>query len=104
MPSQNRSPFEPLLSPREWRVLFYVAEGKRNGGVGCILGTSERTVEKHVSYTFKKLGVETRGAAGEWWHRQHYERDKERPGWEMEQTSQRDLGRLGYNRFASISL
>jgi DNA-binding CsgD family transcriptional regulator/PAS domain-containing protein len=51
------------LSPREFEVLGWVARGKSNGDVATILGTSPRTVQKHLEHIFKKLGVETRTAA-----------------------------------------
>jgi DNA-binding CsgD family transcriptional regulator len=56
------------LSLREGEVLEWVASGKRNGEIGSILNLSPRTVEKHVQHIMEKLGVETRTAAGNWWH------------------------------------
>jgi DNA-binding CsgD family transcriptional regulator len=58
------------LSLRQAQVLQWIADGKRNGEIGDILGLSERTVEKHVEKIFKALHVETRGAAGRGWHEQ----------------------------------
>jgi DNA-binding CsgD family transcriptional regulator len=37
--------------------------GKTNRDIGAILGTSPRTVNKHLEHVFSKLGVETRTAA-----------------------------------------
>ena len=37
--------------------------GKTNRDIGDILGTSPRTVNKHLEHVFHKLGVETRTAA-----------------------------------------
>jgi FixJ family two-component response regulator len=47
-----------------------MAAGKRNSEIATILKLSERTVEKHAQKLFEKLGVETRGAAGNWWQEQ----------------------------------
>jgi DNA-binding CsgD family transcriptional regulator len=51
------------LSRRETEVLQWVAQGKTNTEIGCILGLSRRTVQKHLEHIFEKLGVETRTAA-----------------------------------------
>ncbi len=51
------------LTPREAEVLFWVIKGKTNKDIGEILGTSPRTVNKHLEHVFEKLGVETRTAA-----------------------------------------
>src|SRR5574337_1303617 len=51
------------LTRREAEVLQWVARGKTNAEIGCILGLSPRTVQKHLEHVFKKLGVETRLAA-----------------------------------------
>jgi DNA-binding CsgD family transcriptional regulator len=51
------------LTPRERDVLDWVAAGKTNREVAEILGTSPRTVQKHLEHVFTKLGVETRTAA-----------------------------------------
>lgn len=51
------------LTVREGEVMFWVAEGKTNAEIGAILGSSPRTVERHVASIFKKLGVENRVAA-----------------------------------------
>jgi DNA-binding response OmpR family regulator len=51
------------LTPREAEVLFWVIKGKTNRDIGDILGTSPRTVNKHLEHVFEKLGVETRTAA-----------------------------------------
>jgi ATP/maltotriose-dependent transcriptional regulator MalT len=54
---------EALLTPRELEVLRLVAAGHTNRDIGTTLGISERTVERHVSNFFDKLGVSTRAAA-----------------------------------------
>jgi DNA-binding CsgD family transcriptional regulator len=51
------------LTKRQAEILSYIAMGKTNGEIGIILGTSRRTVEKHVEQVFDRLGVETRTAA-----------------------------------------
>ena len=51
------------LTQREAEVLFWVTKGKTNKDIGDILGTSPRTVNKHLEHVFEKLGVETRTAA-----------------------------------------
>ncbi|VWX63009.1 Two component transcriptional regulator, LuxR family [Burkholderiales bacterium 8X] len=54
---------EAALTPRETEVLSWLAKGKTNRDIGEILGTSPRTVNKHLEHIFEKLGVETRSAA-----------------------------------------
>jgi DNA-binding CsgD family transcriptional regulator len=51
------------LSPRELEVLRHVAGGKTNKRIATELVLSERTVERHVSNIFAKLGVSSRAAA-----------------------------------------
>ncbi|NML18436.1 response regulator transcription factor [Azohydromonas caseinilytica] len=51
------------LTARESQVLYWVLQGKTNRDIGDILGTSPRTVTKHLEHVFDKLGVETRTAA-----------------------------------------
>ncbi|MEW6676762.1 MAG: response regulator transcription factor [Pseudomonadota bacterium] len=51
------------LTSREAEVLYWVSKGKTNKDIGEILGTSPRTVNKHLEHVFEKLGVETRTAA-----------------------------------------
>jgi DNA-binding CsgD family transcriptional regulator len=51
------------LTKREAEVLLWICQGKRNCEIAAILGTSERTVGKHVEGILRKLGVETRTAA-----------------------------------------
>jgi DNA-binding CsgD family transcriptional regulator len=51
------------LPAREAEVLYWVTKGKINKDIGDILGTSPRTVNKHLEHVFEKLGVETRTAA-----------------------------------------
>jgi DNA-binding response OmpR family regulator/DNA-binding CsgD family transcriptional regulator len=51
------------LTIRESEVLYWVTKGKTSRDIGDILGTSPRTVNKHLEHVFVKLGVETRTAA-----------------------------------------
>jgi len=51
------------LTNREAEVLQWIAQGKTNNDIASILGTSPRTVQKHVERLFQKLNVETRIAA-----------------------------------------
>jgi DNA-binding CsgD family transcriptional regulator len=51
------------LTAREAEVLYWVVKGKTNRDIGDILGTSPKTVTKHLEHVFEKLGVETRTAA-----------------------------------------
>lgn len=51
------------LTQREAEVLYWVVKGKTSPDIGEILGTSPRTVNKHLEHVFEKLGVETRTAA-----------------------------------------
>ncbi|NDY89642.1 response regulator transcription factor [Ideonella livida] len=53
----------PVLTAREAEVLHWVIQGKTNRDIGDILGTSPRTVHKHLEHVFEKLGVTSRTAA-----------------------------------------
>jgi DNA-binding CsgD family transcriptional regulator len=57
------------LTPRELQVLRLVAEGRTNRDVASELGISEKTVARHVSNIFVKLGLSTRAAAAAFAHR-----------------------------------
>jgi DNA-binding CsgD family transcriptional regulator/tetratricopeptide (TPR) repeat protein len=52
-----------LLTAREVQVLRLVARGSTNRSIGVELGLSERTIDRHVSNIFAKLGVSSRAAA-----------------------------------------
>jgi len=54
---------EGPLSAREIEVLKLVAAGKTNHAIATELFVSERTVHRHVSNIFDKLGVHSRTAA-----------------------------------------
>lgn len=51
------------LSAREMQVLRLVAAGRTNRQIAAELVISERTVERHLSNMFNKLGVSSRAAA-----------------------------------------
>jgi DNA-binding CsgD family transcriptional regulator len=51
------------LTSRELEVLRLVAAGNSNRGIASTLVISERTVDRHVSNIFAKLGVSSRAAA-----------------------------------------
>jgi DNA-binding NarL/FixJ family response regulator len=54
---------DELLSPRELEVLRLLATGATNKAIAEKLVVSERTVDRHVSNIFAKLGVSSRAAA-----------------------------------------
>ena len=51
------------LTPREREILQWVGAGKTDRQVAEILGSSHRTVQKHLEHIYVKLGVENRTAA-----------------------------------------
>jgi DNA-binding NarL/FixJ family response regulator len=51
------------LTTREAEVLRLVALGGSNRDIAARLGVSDRTVQKHLERTFRKLGVSSRSAA-----------------------------------------
>ena len=51
------------LTPRELQVLRLVSAGRTNKAIADELVLSERTVDRHVSNIFTKLGVSSRAAA-----------------------------------------
>jgi DNA-binding CsgD family transcriptional regulator len=57
------------LTDREVEVLGLVATGRTNRAVADALGISVKTVARHVSNIFGKLGVSTRAAATAYAHR-----------------------------------
>ena len=57
------SPMPGGLSPRESEVLALVAEGKTNRAIARELFISEKTVARHVSNIFAKLGLSSRAEA-----------------------------------------
>ena len=51
------------LTPREIDVVRLVAEGKTNRTIAGELYVSEKTVDRHLSNVFTKLGISSRAAA-----------------------------------------
>lgn len=61
--STSASPNGGELTDREIQVLRLIATGKTNRAIAASLGISEKTVARHVSNLFVKLGLSTRAAA-----------------------------------------
>ena len=59
------------LSEREAQVLRLVASGKTNRAIADELFISEKTVARHVSNIFNKLGVSSRAGATAWAYQRH---------------------------------
>jgi DNA-binding NarL/FixJ family response regulator len=53
----------PRLTARQKEVLALVTEGLTDKAIARRLGTSVRTVQKHLEHAFRRLGVSTRTAA-----------------------------------------
>jgi DNA-binding CsgD family transcriptional regulator/pimeloyl-ACP methyl ester carboxylesterase len=51
------------LTPREIDVLRLIAQGRTSGEISRELGLSVRTVGRHITHIYEKLGVETRAEA-----------------------------------------
>jgi DNA-binding CsgD family transcriptional regulator len=62
----RKQPPRQLLSEREAQVLCLLARGETNHGVATELVISERTVERHLSNVYTKLGVRGRAEAAAW--------------------------------------
>jgi DNA-binding NarL/FixJ family response regulator len=65
------------LTEREAEVLCLVASGRTNREIAVALHLSERTVARHLSNIFTKIGVTSRTAAAAF----AYEHDLAEPGW-----------------------
>jgi DNA-binding CsgD family transcriptional regulator len=59
----DRSPAEQMVTEREVEVLREVAAGRTNREIAARLVISEKTVERHLSNIFTKLGVANRAGA-----------------------------------------
>ena len=59
------------LTAREVQVLRLLAAGKTNRAIAKELGLSEKTVARHVSNTFTKIGVPSRAAATAYAYENH---------------------------------
>ena len=60
---QNTDTLTHGLTVRELQVLRLLATGKTNHAIAADLSLAEKTVERHVSNIFTKLGVPSRAAA-----------------------------------------
>ena len=58
------------LTGREAEVLRWVAAGMSNKAIAVELGLSDKTVDRHMSNIFAKIGVRSRAAATSFAHRQ----------------------------------
>ena len=69
----NRGTRQPAgsLSERETQVLCLLAAGKTNREIAAELFISGKTVARHVSNIFDKLGVSTRTSAAAWAYQRH---------------------------------
>lgn len=59
------------LTPRELEVLALVATGRTNRGIAEALFISEKTVARHLSNVFRKLGLSSRAAATAYAYEHH---------------------------------
>lgn len=59
----SAEPSRDVLSPRQLEILRHIAEGKTNKVIAADLFLSEKTVDRHVTNIFNKLGVSSRAAA-----------------------------------------
>ena len=59
----SKQPTPGGLTPRELEVLVLVASGSTNKAIAAELVISEKTVARHLSNIFVKLGVSSRAAA-----------------------------------------
>jgi ATP/maltotriose-dependent transcriptional regulator MalT len=50
----------PALTAAEWRVCRQAAEGQTNRAVAAALFVTEKTVERHLSSSYQKLGIRSR--------------------------------------------
>ncbi|HKE74282.1 MAG TPA: LuxR C-terminal-related transcriptional regulator [Acidimicrobiales bacterium] len=66
----GRSPDAGPLTPREVEVLRLVARGRTNREAAAEMFISEKTVARHLSNVFAKLGVRSRAAATAWAYEQ----------------------------------
>ncbi len=62
-PDRDARPDSHGLTGRELEVLRLVAAGRTNKAIAAALVVSERTIDRHVSNIFAKLGVGSRAAA-----------------------------------------
>ncbi len=68
---QRQRPAPGGLTAREVQILTLVATGSTNRAIAAALTISEKTVARHVSNIFGKLGVSSRSAATAYAYREH---------------------------------
>ena len=61
--SQKDGSAKTILTEREVQVVRLIASGKTNRAIAVKLGISEKTVARHISNIFTKLGISSRSAA-----------------------------------------
>jgi DNA-binding CsgD family transcriptional regulator len=62
-PGPAASPDNPMLTPRQARILQLVADGQSDRGIARTLGISTRTVQAHLQHTYRTLDVTSRTEA-----------------------------------------
>jgi DNA-binding CsgD family transcriptional regulator len=62
-PGAAGSAVNPLLTPRQARILQLVADGQSDRGIARTLGISPRTVQAHLQRTYRALDVTSRTEA-----------------------------------------
>ncbi|HXJ86852.1 MAG TPA: LuxR C-terminal-related transcriptional regulator [Candidatus Binatia bacterium] len=60
---KNAGSTQSILTAREVQVVRLIASGKTNRAIAVKLGISEKTVARHISNIFNKLGISSRSAA-----------------------------------------
>ena len=60
---EDAAPSANNLTPRETEILLHAARGLNNLQIAQSLYLSERTVKRHLSNVYKKIGVHSRSAA-----------------------------------------
>ena len=71
LPGCSRPVSANVLSTRETEVIRLIAAGESNRQIASALVISERTVERHVSNIFGKLGITSRAAATAYVYEHH---------------------------------
>ena len=62
-PAGSPDAANPLLTPRQTRILQLVADGQSDRGIARTLGISTRTVQAHLQHTYRALDVTSRTEA-----------------------------------------
>jgi DNA-binding NarL/FixJ family response regulator len=59
-PNPFHSDIKHLLTSGEWRIAVMVANGSTNREIADVLNISPKTVEAHLSHSYRKAGVRSR--------------------------------------------